>query len=292
MHHNPYLGCDVNPRSGREHRLGEVTPAKHPRKVIVVGGGPAGMQAAITAAERGHDVKLYEKTGRLGGILKIADNDPVKLLVKRYKDYLVRQVARAGIEVQLNTEATPDMIEAEGPDVIIVAAGSQPVIPEIPGVNLNNVYTAISVHQPGIHLGNRVAVIGGNLAGCETALFIYELGIKDIIIIEMTDVLHADANFAVGPSLEENLAKRGIRSITGARCTGIMENGVQILLKGGMVEVIPADTVVLAVGMKSNTEVFQAMYDCAPEVIPVGDCIRPGTIRQASTTGYFAARDI
>jgi 2,4-dienoyl-CoA reductase-like NADH-dependent reductase (Old Yellow Enzyme family)/thioredoxin reductase len=291
MHHTHYLGCDVNPRSGREHRFGEVTPAKTPRKVVVVGGGPAGMQAAITAAERGHQVTLYEKSARLGGILNVADNDPIKIRVKKYKDYLIRQVAKAGIKVELNTAASPEIVEALYPDVVIVAAGSRPIIPDIPGVNLPGVLTAITAHQPGAKLGNRVIIVGGNMVGCETALYVRGLG-KDVTVLEMTPVLHADANWCVGPSLDEHFEESGVRAIANARCTVITDTGVRVTYQTGKTEIIPADTVILAAGMRSNAEVFQSMYRCAPEVIPVGDCLQPATIRQASRTGYFTARDI
>jgi 2,4-dienoyl-CoA reductase-like NADH-dependent reductase (Old Yellow Enzyme family)/thioredoxin reductase len=291
MHHTHYLGCDVNPRSGREHRFGEVTPAKNPRRVVIVGGGPAGMQAAITAAERGHKVTLLEKSGALGGILKIADNDPLKIRVRKYKDYLIRQVKASGVTVKLNTEATPAMVESQHPDVVIVASGSSHIIPDIPGIDRPDVLTAIQAHKEGVELGKRAVIIGGNLAGCETALYARGLG-KEATVIEMRDILHADANFAVGPSMDERLAADGVRGITGARCTGITAKGVQVVHKDGKTEIIPADSVILAAGMKPNADVFRAMYDCAPEVIAIGDCLKPGTIREASRTGYFTARDI
>ena len=291
MHQNHYLGCDVNPRSGREHRFGEVVPAKISRKVIVVGGGPAGMQAAITAAERGHQVTLYEKTGQLGGLLKIADHDPLKSLVRDYKDFLVRQIEKSAVDVRLNTEATPQMVESSHPDVVIVASGSSHIIPEIPGVDRPNVFTAVAAHQSGVELGNRVVIVGGNLVGCETALFVRSLG-KEVTIVEMTDRLHADANFAVGPSMKAHLDENKVHGITGARCSAILAEGVQVEYQNGKIEIIPADSVILAVGMRSNSDVFQSMYECAPEVISVGDCIRPGNIRQASRTAYFTARDI
>ena len=173
-----------------------------------------------------------------------------------------------------------------------MAAGSHiHIVPDIPGVSLPHVLTAIQAHKSPGSLGKKVAVIGGNLAGCETALFVRSLG-KEATVIEMTDKLHADANFAVGPSMEERLKADGVHGITGARCTAITEKGAELTYQDGKKEVIPADTVILAVGMRSNSDTFEAMYDCAPEVIPVGDCIKPGTIRQASRTGYFTARDI
>ena len=179
MHHNHYLGCDVNPRAGREHRLGEVSPAKTPRKVIIIGGGPAGMQAAITAAERGHRVTLYEKSARLGGILNVSDNDFLKLRVRKYRDYLVRQVSKAGVTVKTNTEATPEIVEAANPDVVIAASGSRPIIPDIPGVDRPNVFTAIAAYKSPAALGERVVIIGGNLVGCEMALFVMQAQCND-----------------------------------------------------------------------------------------------------------------
>jgi pyruvate/2-oxoglutarate dehydrogenase complex dihydrolipoamide dehydrogenase (E3) component len=136
-----------------------------------------------------------------------------------------------------------------------------------------------------------VAIIGGNLAGCETALFFRKLG-KTVTVIEMADILHADANFAVGPSLHEHLENSGVIGVTGARCNGISAAGVQVVFKNGKTEIIPTDSIILAVGMVSNAEVLQALYDCAPEVVAVGDCLQPGTIREASRMGYFTACDI
>jgi 2,4-dienoyl-CoA reductase-like NADH-dependent reductase (Old Yellow Enzyme family)/thioredoxin reductase len=290
MHERHYLGCDVNPRAGREHRIGEVTPARTTKRVAVVGGGPAGMQAAITAAERGHRVILYEKTEVLGGLLKVADNDPLKRLIRKYKEYLISQVSLHGIDVRLETEATPEVVEESTPDVVIVATGSEHIIPDIPGVGRAEVMTAVAAHRPGARLGERVVIVGGNLVGCETALFVRHLG-KKATVVEMTDELAADAHFAVKVGIESELEK-GVRCLAGATCTAISDQGVHLSWRSGAEEIVPADSVILAVGMRSTAGVARSMLDCAPDVIPVGDCIRPGTIQQASRTAYYTALDI
>ena len=248
------------------------------------------MQAAITAAERGHKVTLYEKSNSLGGLLKITDSDPIKYLLKKYKDYLIRQVRKHAIDVRLNTDASPELIEADAPDVVIVASGSTHIIPNIPGVKGNNVITAVDAHKPGAKLGNRVVIIGGNLVGCETALYIQHLG-KEVTIVEMTDRLYADANFAVQMGIKTRLDK-GVRCRTNAKCIEISDQGVHVALKNGNTEIIPADSVILAVGMQSTADTVTSMLNCAVDVVPIGDCVQPGTIRQASRTAYYAALDI
>ena len=153
--------------------------------------------------------------------------------------------------------------------------------------------TAVDVHKPGADLGNRVVIIGGNLTGCETALYIKNLG-KDVTIVEMTDNLFSDASRILGRSVQWHLDHDhgGVHCIADAECTEISDQGVHVKSKDGSTEIIPADSIILAVGMESTSETVESMLDCALDVIPIGDCVRPGTVREASRTGYYTALDI
>jgi pyruvate/2-oxoglutarate dehydrogenase complex dihydrolipoamide dehydrogenase (E3) component len=248
------------------------------------------MQAAIIAAERGHDVTLYEKSDSLGGLLKISHNNPVKMLINKYMNFLITQTHKHDIDVRLNMEATPELVQKHAADAVIVATGSNPLIPNIPGVDRKNVFNCVEAHASESELGDRIVIIGGNLVGCETAMYLSQLG-KKATIVEMTGQLHADANNALAVSLDYHLSA-DVRFLVNAKCTEISENGVHIEFNDGNTDVLPADSVILAVGMKPTTETVDSMLDCAIDVIPVGDCIRPGTVREASRTGYYAALDI
>jgi len=289
MHNRHLFGCDVNPRAGREHRIGPLLPTYTKRKVVVVGGGPAGMQAAITASQRGHRVILFEKTSALGGILKITDFDPLKYLLKKYKDYLITQIGKQQIEVRLNTEATVENVESESPDAIIIAAGSTPIIPSIPGALGNNVYSAIQAHMPDTRIGKKVVIVGGNLVGCETAISMKAKG-KKVTIVEMSDQLYADANHIIGLAIQKRL--ENIDVIVSSKCIKISDNGATIENRDGRHLDLPADSVILAVGMRPEKEIVGKFQLSAFSVSIVGDCLRPGNIRQAIHTAFFAALDI
>lgn len=290
MHITQYFGCDINPVTGREHRLANPGPAARPRRVVVVGGGPAGMQAAITAADRGHCVTLLEQSDRLGGLLKLTDGDETKYRLNRYKNFLITQVGKRDIDVRLNTEATPDAVEALGADAVLIAVGSEPIVPPIPGADGSHVYTCVTLHGAEAGPGRRVAVIGGNMVGCETAVSLKHTG-HEVVLIEMGPKLHADANVVIANSIQKRLDD-GVDCRTNTRCVEILPHGVVVQAPDGSRETIAVDSVVLAVGMRAKRKLADSFMDCALLTAPIGDCIKPGTVRQTSRTGYFAALDL
>ncbi len=290
--YNDTIVCAANPRTGREARWQTAPLPAASRKVLVVGGGPGGMKAAITAVERGHDVTLLEKGDCLGGILNIADHDPLKSDVRVFKNYLVNRTL-AVVKVRLNTEATPELIEKLAPDFLIAAVGATPVRPKIPGIETETVMTALDAYFNASIVGERVAVIGGGLVGCEVGLFLAEQG-KKVTIVEMTDVIgDPERNWRHTIPLVMRMDETStLEYRRGQKCIEITSSGIKVADKEGREQIIEADTVVLAVGMQSNSETVERLRECVPDFYPVGDCVKPQRIMEAMQGGYFAALDI
>jgi 2,4-dienoyl-CoA reductase-like NADH-dependent reductase (Old Yellow Enzyme family)/NADPH-dependent 2,4-dienoyl-CoA reductase/sulfur reductase-like enzyme len=283
--------CAVNPVWGMEHRIDRmIEPPTEKKKVAVVGGGPAGMEAAIIAANRGHKVTLYEKSGALGGLFRKFENVSFKWPHKDFKNYLVRQVRKAGIDVRLNTEATPEMIKKGKFDAVLVSIGAEPVVPNIPGVNGKNVVFAIDVFGNEDALGKNVVVVGGGEVGVETGMHLAEKE-YNVTVLEMTDMLAREAvpihYYSMFKEAWEKLDN--FHAIVNARCTEISEGKMIYQDKDGKEQSINADSVVIATGMKAKSDLALGFYGAADRFFMLGDCDVAGDVQKAIRSAFSAA---
>ena len=288
LHVNDAFNCSVNPNSGHELTNSWIQPATEKLKVVVVGGGIAGCKAAATAAERGHEVILLEKESQLGGILKFTFTDELKVDLRRQIQHSIYEVERLGVDVRLNTEATPELVESLGADAVIVAAGSTPIRPRIPGLAEHAMHV-LDMHATGAAIGERVAIIGGGLAGCETAVELGRQG-KKVTVIEMIPQLARDANAMQKDGLEVAFEQCDITQLPNTACTSVTAEGVMVRsVETDEEYLIEADSVIFALGMRSNSAIVEELRDCAADVVAVGDCVRPRKIKPAIFEATFAA---
>ena len=286
-------GCSVNPRYLRESRV-PVGLAKAPKKktVVVVGGGPAGMKAALTADERGHRVILLEKQEALGGQARCADHDPYKQDLQRYKDYLVCQMGKSGVEVRLNTAATPDMVKKLAPQSLVVAVGASPALPPIKGIEAPHVMTAVEAYFKQDAIGDRVTIIGGGAIGCELALLLCESG-RQVHVIELAAGLNAQSNAHLQVGLAQKLRRcKGLTCLTKTTCQAIGKTEVTVQTKGQGEAVIATDTVIIAAGMRAEQALAQSFFGLVQDTNLIGDCNIPGTIEEATNEGYFVCASL
>jgi len=283
------IACAVNAQSGREAEYA-IEPAPKAKKVLVVGGGLAGMEAARVAAMRGHKVTLVEKKDKLGGQLLVAIVPPYKEELHGLIRYLSTQMEKQGIEVRLGEEATPDSIMDANPDEVIVAAGASAIIPDIPGVGGENVITAIEVLSGKKETGDNVVIIGGGLVGCETAEYLAQKD-KKVTVLEMLPRIGNDIGRTTRWVVMRRLRQAGIRLETNATAVEITEKGVMVSGDGES-EVVAADTVVLAVGLTPNRELARSLEGKGKSLRLVGDCDQPHKIAEAIESGLRVGREV
>ena len=276
--------CSLNPVIGNEYEHNFAPPPTRPKRVLIAGGGPGGMQCAITAAERGHEVILCERSDALGGALKAERGVPFKSDLYAFIAVKALQMEKAGVDVRLNTAVTPELAEEIAPDALIVAAGSRPVIPPITGISRAVLVDDLPDREE--RFGRRVVIIGGGLAGCETAVHLANTG-RDVTVVEMGDTLCHDANSRHRPLLLRELEK-SVTCLTGARALEVTGDGVICSTSSGA-ELILADTVILAAGRRANRETVAALSECAPYVEAIGDCVKPTNVANAVFRGHYAA---
>lgn len=282
--------CAVNPLIGRECEGTEVLPAARKKRVVVVGGGVGGLKAAITAAQRGHEVTLLEKNSQLGGILISEQAIPFKYEMYQLGLTLSHQAELQGVDIQLNTKATPELIESLHPDALILAVGSTPLIPRIEGIEGSNVIIVNDYYLNKDKVEDSVVVLGGGLAGCECAVHLGMEG-KKVSIVEMKDQLAADCNIRHRPILMQKVEEY-TKAYTNHTAVKASRDGVVCRDAEGNEVLIPGKTIICAAGQRSNRSDVDAFRDSAPWVREIGDCARVSNITNAVYQGYHAALDI
>lgn len=282
--------CTVNPLIGRECEGDEIYPAPVRKKVLVAGGGPGGLYAAYTAARSGHQVILCEKEDELGGILKSEQALPFKYEMYQLAGTYAKFARDAGVEIRLNTKVDRAYVEKEVPDALIIAAGSRPLVPPIPGLDGDNVVVVNRYYLEKDKVGRDVVVMGGGLAGCECAIHLGQEG-RNVHLVEMRDVLAPDANVRHRPLLLKEIEKY-VHVHTGCRALRVTKEGVICADADGKEVLIPGTSVICALGQRSRTDVVEDLQGTAPFVRVIGDAARVSTITNAVYWGYHAALDI
>ncbi len=312
------VSCLMNPRAGREFEIQE-TPAPRPKKVWVIGGGPAGLMAAATAARRGHKVTLFEKEPSLGGQLRLAGVPAMRRDFVTAAVDLERQVRLAGVQVRSGRGVNKAAVKRGRPDAVVVATGGRPIIPEIPGVDLGHVTTAWDVLAGRAMVGRDVVIIGGGAVGCETALHLCESSAvsgdslrflafnkaetwevldelvtkspRRVTILEMLKRIGQDIGLSTRWSILQDLERYGVKIITEATAKEILPDGV-VMEREGRTEKVTCDSVVLAMGSRPVQELNEELAGIVPEIHVVGDAKGPRKALDAVWEGYDVGRTI
>lgn len=310
--------CLVNPRAGREGEL-KSTPATEPKKVLVIGGGPAGMKVACTSAERGHKVTLVEKGHVLGGQLLLNERIPGREEIVTATKDLVNNLKALGVEILLNKEAGIPFIKEMSPDAVVVAAGANPILPDLPGIDGQNVFHAWDVLAGKMGVGKKVIVFGGNAVGLETALYLanqgtlspaalhflmtnqaesvetltqlLDRGNKEVTVVEMTKKVGKDIGLTTRWTVMGELRRLGVNIMTGTKAVGIKADGLEVEREDGQ-DFIPADSIVIAAGSSSENSLASEIESIVSEVYTIGDAKEPRNALDAIKEGFLVGLEI
>ena len=283
--------CAINPNSGFRHYEDRYPTPKSSRNVLIIGGGVGGLQAAITASERGHKVTLAEKTDKLGGVINFTDIDNDKIDLRNFKNLLIREVTdNLDIKVLMNTAVDKEFINEMNPDAIIIAIGASPLVPQIPGIE--TAMGAISAYNELDKIGKKVILVGGGLVGCEVGLFLADMG-KEVSVVEMNTMMAYETFGYYRNALLDEMDKRNIRQYLGAKCLEMTTEGVKIL-QNEEEKFLESDTVIYSMGMKSNVEEREKLLEACGEreAYVIGDCKIAGKLGDSVRDGYMASINI
>lgn len=307
--------CRINAALGKGKEFAELKPAEKKKKVVVIGGGPAGMEAAWTAAKRGHKVTLIEKGKELGGSMNLAVvvKSPHRENLLLISKYLETRCKKSGVEIIRGKKATKEMVQNLNPDVIIVAVGAKHDVPDIPGMKGRNVMDSEKLHSMlkfflkftgaslmaklvqmtnFLPMGKKIILMGGALQGCQTAEFLIEHG-RDVVIVEPTDEIGDQLlPDLLKPNLLEWLDKKGTKKYTGVTFNEVTKKGLVITTSDGEKVTLEGSTVVTAMPLLPNKDLFESLQGVAPEIYTIGDCDKAGLIVDAVADGARIGRQI
>lgn len=288
------VGCSVNPRFWNEEfvpRQLSITP--RPRRTVVVGGGPGGITAALTAVKRGHEVILLERDDVLGGQLQYVAREHYKEDIKAYLEYLLRQVKNSAIDVRTGVDATPELVRGLRPDALVVAVGATEFVPPIVGLDQPHVMTGNEAILREDEIGERVVVVGSGAIGTEIGLELARLKGKDVTMVDIGRTYAPQGNSLYREALRQKIEDTPtLHFQLESRCLRIDADSVLVEDVDGVQRAIPADHVVVSVGMRARADVAQSFYGITPEVVSVGDCVRPRIIMDAVFEGHTYAMNL
>jgi 2,4-dienoyl-CoA reductase-like NADH-dependent reductase (Old Yellow Enzyme family)/thioredoxin reductase len=282
--------CLVNPTLGREKEM-ELRPAEKRKKVMIVGGGPGGLHAGWVAAIRGHEVHLYEKQPRLGGQLNLGSVTAYKKEILSLIEFHVKQVQKAGIRIHLSAEVTPETIQREKPDVVILSTGAKPLLPDVPGIHKSIVADLSVVLNGEPPEGRKAVVIGGGATGCEVAHHLAEHG-TSVTIVEQLPKVAMNLESITRKVLLKELRERGVRFLTAHRLSRVEETGVVVTAESGTETFIEADAVVVAIGNKPDNSLYEQIRSLGIPLYQIGDCLEPRSAKAAISEAATIGRSI
>ena len=285
-----YAACSVNPFLGKEY-LSPIIPTNNPKNILVIGGGMAGMEFALLASNKGHKVTLIESTSKLGGHLLEGAVMEHKKEVKAYCEYLVRKIKNSDVNVKYNTRGTKELVQKHKPDALVIATGSSPVIPQVPGIDKPNVKIAVDLLKNNEKTGQNIIIVGGGLVGCETGLHLSKKG-KNVTIIDMLPEVAQDVIFMSKGSLLQALSDKGVKTKGGQELLEVTDKGIIVKELRGNTKELSCDTVIISTGFKANDSLFDELKNEVDEIYKIGDCIKARKFIDATQEAFQIAVDI